>query len=88
MRIAVCDDQAEVLAAVERMFFEKEVIAGIENVDTYQYIRKLKKEFQTGNRPAVLIMDICHEFNPALPKAQERQWSCKYNMNHGKRMQS
>lgn len=42
MRIAVCDDQAEVLLAVERMF-SGGVIAGIENVDTYQDIRKLKK---------------------------------------------
>lgn len=78
MRIAVCDDQAEVLTAVERMFFEKVVIAGIENVDTYQDIRKLKKEFQAGNRPDVLIMDICHEFNPALPKTKERQEGIDY----------
>ena len=83
MRIAVCDDQAEVLTAVERMFFEKVVIAGIENVDTYQDIRKLKKEFQAGNRPDVLIMDICHEFNPALPKTKERQEGidCAYELN-------
>lgn len=43
MRIAVCDDRAEVLLAVERMFSWGGVIAGIENVDTYQDIRKLKK---------------------------------------------
>lgn len=54
------------------------VIAGIENVDTYQDIRKLKKEFQEGNRPDVLIMDICHEFNPALPKTKERQEGIDY----------
>ena len=54
MRISVCDDQAEVLLAVERMVFWGGVIAGIENVDTYQDIRKLKKEFQAGNRPDVL----------------------------------
>ena len=54
------------------------VIAGIENVDTYQDIRKLKKEFQAGNRPDVLIMDICHEFNPALPKTKERQEGIDY----------
>ena len=77
MRIAVCDDQAEVLLAVERMF-SGGVIAGIENVDTYQDIRKLKKEFQAGNRPDVLIMDICHEFNPALPKTKERQEGIDY----------
>ena len=78
MRIAVCDDQAEVLLAVERMFSGGGVIAGIENVDTYQDIRKLKKEFQAGNRPDVLIMDICHEFNPALPKTKERQEGIDY----------
>ena len=71
MRIAVCDDQAEVLTTAERMF--RQGITGIENVDIYQDIRKLKKEFQAGNRPDVLIMDICHEFNPALPKTKERQ---------------
>ena len=54
------------------------VITGIENVDTYQDIRKLKKEFQAGNRPDVLIMDICHEFNPALPKTKERQEGIDY----------
>ena len=59
------------------------VIAGIENVDTYQDIRKLKKEFQAGNRPDVLIMDICHEFNPALPKTKDRQEGidCAYELN-------
>ena len=59
------------------------VIAGIENVDTYQDIRKLKKEFQAGNRPDVLIMDICHEFNPALPKTKDRQEGidCEYELN-------
>ena len=72
MRIAVCDDQAEVLNTVERMFLEVGVITGIENVDIYQDIRKLKKEFQEGNRPDVLIMDICHEFNPALPKTKDQ----------------
>ena len=83
MRIAVCDDQAEVLTAVERMFFRGGVITGIENVDTYQDIRKLKEEFQEGNRPDVLIMDICHEFNPALPKTKERQEGidCAYELN-------
>lgn len=83
MRIAVCDDQAEVLTTVERMFLEAGVITGIENVDTYQDIRKLKKEFQEGNRPDVLIMDICHEFNPALPKTKERQEGidCAYELN-------
>lgn len=83
MRIAVCDDQAEVLLAVERMFSRGGVIAGIENVDTYQDIRKLKKEFQAGNRPDVLIMDICHEFNPALLKTKERQEGidCAYELN-------
>lgn len=83
MRIAVCDDQAEVLLAVERMFSRGGVIAGIENVDTYQDIRKLKKEFQAGNRPDVLIMDICHEFNPALPKTKDRQEGidCAYELN-------
>lgn len=83
MRIAVCDDQAEVLNAVERMFLEVGVITGIENVDIYQDIRKLKKEFQEGNRPDVLIMDICHEFNPALPKTKDRQEGidCAYELN-------
>lgn len=83
MRIAVCDDQAEVLNTVERMFLEVGVITGIENVDTYQDIRKLKKEFQEGNRPDVLIMDICHEFNPALPKTKDRQEGidCAYELN-------
>lgn len=83
MRIAVCDDQAEVLTAVERMFLEVGVITGIENVDIYQDIRKLKKEFQEGNRPDVLIMDICHEFNPALPKTKDRQEGidCAYELN-------
>lgn len=83
MRIAVCDDQAEVLNTVERMFLEVGVITGIENVDIYQDIRKLKKEFQEGNRPDVLIMDICHEFNPALPKTKERQEGidCAYELN-------
>ena len=33
MRIAVCDDQAEVLNTVERMFLEVGVITGIENVE-------------------------------------------------------
>lgn len=83
MRIAVCDDQAEVLLAVERMFSRGGVITGIENVDIYQDIRKLKKEFQEGNRPDVLIMDICHEFNPALPKTKDRQEGidCAYELN-------
>lgn len=83
MRIAVCDDQAEVLNIVERMFLEVGVITGIENVDIYQDIRKLKKEFQEGNRPDVLIMDICHEFNPALPKTKDRQEGidCAYELN-------
>lgn len=83
MRIAVCDDQAEVLNTVERMFLEVGVITGIENVDIYQDIRKLKKEFQERNRPDVLIMDICHEFNPALPKTKERQEGidCAYELN-------
>ena len=83
MRIAVCDDQAEVLNTVERMFLEVGVITGIENVDIYQDIRKLKKEFQAGNRPDVLIMDICHEFNPALLKTKERQEGidCAYELN-------
>lgn len=83
MRIAVCDDQAEVLLAVERMFSKGGVITGIENVDIYQDIRKLKKEFQEGNRPDVLIMDICHEFNPALPKTKDRQEGidCAYELN-------
>ena len=83
MRIAVCDDQAEVLNTVEHMFLEVGVITGIENVDIYQDIRKLKKEFQEGNRPDVLIMDICHEFNPALPKTKDRQEGidCAYELN-------
>lgn len=83
MRIAVCDDQAEVLNTVERMFLEVGVITGIENVDIYQDIRKLKKEFQEGNRPDVLIMDICHAFNPALPKTKDRQEGidCAYELN-------
>ena len=83
MRIAVCDDQAEVLNTVERTFLEVGVITGIENVDIYQDIRKLKKEFQEGNRPDVLIMDICHEFNPALPKTKDRQEGidCAYELN-------
>lgn len=83
MRIAVCDDQAEVLNTVERMFLEVGVITGIENVDIYPDIRKLKKEFQEGNRPDVLIMDICHEFNPALPKTKDRQEGidCAYELN-------
>ena len=81
MRIAVCDDQAEVLTTAERMF--RQGITGIENVDIYQDIRKLKKEFQEGNRPDVLIMDICHEFNPALPKTKDRQEGidCAYELN-------
>ena len=83
MRIAVCDDQAEVLNTVERMFLEVGVITGIENVDIYQDIRKLKKEFQEGNRPDVLIMDICHAVNPALPKTKDRQEGidCAYELN-------
>lgn len=78
MRIAVCDDQAESTARCRTYVFWGGVIAGIENVDTYQDIRKLKKEFQAGNRPDVLIMDICHEFNPALPKTKERQEGIDY----------
>ena len=77
MRIAVCDDQAEVLTAVKHMFLAG-VITGIENVDTYQDIRKLREKFKDGNRPDVLIMDICHEFNPTLPKTLERQDGIDY----------
>lgn len=82
MRIAVCDDQAEVLLAVERMF-SGGVITGIENVDTYQDIRKLKEEFREGKRSDVLLMDICHVLNPALPKTKERQEGidCAYELN-------
>ena len=40
MEIAVCDDQAEVLNTVERMFLEVGGITGIENGDIYQDIRK------------------------------------------------
>lgn len=59
------------------------VITGIENVDTYQDIRKLKEEFREGNLPDVLLMDICHVFNPALPKTKERQEGidCAYELN-------
>ena len=69
--------------SLSNVCFPGGVIAGIENVDTYQDIRKLKKEFQAGNRPDVLIMDICHEFNPALPKTKERQEGidCAYELN-------
>ena len=83
MRIAVCDDQAEVLLAVERMFSGGGGITGIENVDTYQDIRKLKEEFREGKRSDVLLMDICHVLNPALPKTKERQEGidCAYELN-------
>ena len=69
--------------SLSNVCFPGGVIAGIENVDTYQDIRKLKKEFQAGNRPDVLIMDICHEFNPALLKTKERQEGidCAYELN-------
>ena len=68
--------------SLSNVCFPGGVIAGIENVDTYQDIRKLKKEFQAGNRPDVLIMDICHEFNPALLKTKERQEGidCAYEL--------
>ena len=64
--------------SLSNVCFPGGVITGIENVDIYQDIRKLKKEFQEGNRPDVLIMDICHEFNPALPKTKERQEGIDY----------
>ena len=56
MRIAVCDDQAEVLTTAERMF--RQGITGIENVDIYQDIRKLKKEFQSTSPLMASMRDI------------------------------
>ena len=54
MRIAVCDDQAEVLLAVERMF-SGGVIAGIENVEV-----KCNTKFQNAR-----VNSICLEFSLA-----------------------
>ena len=77
MRIAVCDDQRDVLKAVENMLKNVENL-DIESIEIYQDIRHLKEEFQDGKQPDILIIDICHEFNSAIPKTEERQEGIDY----------
>lgn len=38
----------------------------------------MKDEFKKGNRPDILLMDICHEFNPALPETSGKQDGIDY----------
>lgn len=77
MRIAVCDDQMDVLNAVEDILKNVTDI-NIENIESYQDIRHLREEFQDRKQPDILIMDICHEFNPAIPETEERQEGIDY----------
>ena len=82
MRIAVCDDQMEVLNAIEDIL-KNAKDSNIESVEIYQNIRHLKKEFQDGKQPDILIMDICHEFNSSIQESKERQEGidCAYELN-------
>lgn len=77
MRIAVCDDQRDVLNAVEDILKNATDI-NIESIESYQDIRHLREEFQDRKQPDILIMDICHEFNPAIPETEERQEGIDY----------
>lgn len=77
MRIAVCDDQMDVLNAVEDILKNATDI-NIESIESYQDIRHLMEEFQDRKQPDILIMDICHEFNPAIPETEERQEGIDY----------
>ena len=77
MRIAVCDDQKDVLKAVENILKNVGNL-DIESIEIYQNIRHLKEEFQDGKQPDILIIDICHEFNSAVPKTEERQEGIDY----------
>ena len=49
MRIAVCDDQLEVLNAIEDIL-KNAKDSNIESIDIYQDIRHLKEEFQRNHR--------------------------------------
>ena len=60
MRIAVCDDQPEVLDSVAHML-KNTRIASEDSVAVYSDIRHLKEIFQEEELPDVLLMDICHE---------------------------
>lgn len=82
MRIAVCDDQLEVLNAIEDIL-KNTKDSNIESIDIYQDIRHLNEEFQDGKQPDILIMDICHEFNSAISETKERQEGidCAYELN-------
>ena len=82
MRIAVCDDQLEVLNAIEDIL-KNAKDSNIESIDIYQDIRHLNEEFQDGKQPDILIMDICHEFNSSIQESKERQEGidCAYELN-------
>lgn len=70
MNIAVCDDQPEVLDILANMLKE---IPGVGKIRTYRDIRYMEEEFEEGERPDVLIMDICHEYNIKIPETDGRQ---------------
>lgn len=82
MRIAVCDDQPEVLDSVTHML-KNTGIASEDSVAVYSDIRHLKEIFQEEELPDVLLMDICHEKNRELPAEEEHQAGikCAYELN-------
>ena len=75
MNVAVCDDQQEVLKVIRNMLAE---IPEVNHIEVYQDIRILKDEMGDENRPDVLIMDICHEYNTKIPETKERQEGIDY----------
>lgn len=69
LRVAVCDDQPEILENMKDILRETGLVS---MVACYDNIRELREELREGKEVDLLMMDICHELDSHMAK-EERE---------------
>ena len=70
LRVAVCDDQPEVLESMKTILKETGLVS---TVACYDNIRELREELQEGKMVDLLMMDICHELDSHMAIADQKK---------------
>ena len=70
LRVAVCDDQPEVLESMKTILKETGLVS---TVACYDNIRELREELQEGKIVDLLMMDICHELDSHMAIADQKK---------------
>ena len=78
LRVAVCDDQPEVLESMKTILKETGLVS---TVACYDNIRELREKLQEGKMVDLLMMDICHELDSTWRSRTRRKMESTSLMN-------